>query len=136
MGPDQEDEMRKRVMEALKVQFRPEFLNRVDEIIIFHRLGRKHIKQIVDLQFEALKQRLADRNIDVQLSEEAKELLVKEGYDPAYGARPLKRTIQRMVLDPLAIQVLEGGFREGDSVLVDAKDSSIIFRNHESVPHS
>jgi len=136
MGPDQEDEMRKRVMEALKVQFRPEFLNRVDEIIIFHRLGRKHIKQIVDLQFEALKQRLADRNIDVQLSEEAKELLVKEGYDPAYGARPLKRTIQRMVLDPLAIQVLEGGFREGDSVLVDAKDSSIIFRNHESVTHS
>jgi ATP-dependent Clp protease ATP-binding subunit ClpB len=93
LGPGQEEEIRSRVMEALKAQFRPEFLNRVDEVIIFHQLGREQIKQIVDLQFAQLRKRLADRRIEVELTNEAKELLVREGYDPAYGARPLKRTI-------------------------------------------
>jgi len=132
LGPGQEAEIRNRVMEALKAQFRPEFLNRVDEVIIFHQLGREHIKQIVDLQFEQLKKRLADRHIEVELSEAAKELLVKEGYDPAYGARPLKRTIQRMVLDPLAVRVLEGEFKEGDTVSVDAREGSIVFARKEA----
>jgi len=127
LGPGQEEEIRNRVMEALKAQFRPEFLNRVDEVIIFHQLGREHIKQIVDLQFDHLKKRLADRHIEVKLTEAAKELLVQEGYDPAYGARPLKRTIQRLVLDPLAVRVLEGKFKEGDTVLVDAREGSIVF---------
>jgi ATP-dependent Clp protease ATP-binding subunit ClpB len=131
IGPGQEEEMKQRVMEALKAQFRPEFLNRVDEVIIFHQLGREHIKRIVDLQFEGLKQRLADRHIDVELSDEAKELLVEEGYDPAYGARPLKRTIQRLVLDPLAIKVLEGEFRDGDVVLVKAQNDAIEFERKE-----
>ncbi|MFC1925249.1 ATP-dependent chaperone ClpB [Chloroflexota bacterium] len=127
LGPGQEDEIKNRVMDALKNQFRPEFLNRIDEIIIFHQLDRKHIMQIVDLQFAQLKNRLADRHIEVELTEKAKELLVNEGYDPAYGARPLKRTIQRMVLDQLAVKVLEGEFKDGDTVTVDAKSGGIVF---------
>jgi ATP-dependent Clp protease ATP-binding subunit ClpB len=115
LGPGQEDEIKSRVMEALKAQFRPEFLNRVDEVIIFHQLTQEHIKQIVDLQFNQLKKRLAERRIEAELTAEAKELLVREGYDPAYGARPLKRTIQRLVLDPLAVKVLEGEFKDGDT---------------------
>ena len=129
--PDQEALIREQVMNALKDHFPPEFLNRVDEMIIFHQLSREHIKQIVDLQFIGLKKRLAERHIDVELSDSAKELLVKEGYDPAYGARPLKRAIQRIILDPLARNVLEGEFREGDMVLVDAKGDSIIFSKQE-----
>lgn len=136
LGAGQEAEIRRRVIEALKAQFRPEFLNRVDEIIIFHQLSRDQIKQIVDLQFAQLKKRLADRNIDVELTERAKEFLVKEGYDPAYGARPLKRTIQRLVLDPLAVKILEGEFREGDLVTVDANADSIIFAKKTAVPAS
>jgi len=132
LGPGQEEEIRSRVMEALKAQFRPEFLNRVDEIIIFHQLNREHIKQIVDLQFAQLKKRLADRHIEVKLTEAAKELLVTEGYDPAYGARPLKRTIQRMVLDPLAVKVLEGEFKDGDTVTVDAREGGIIFTRKDT----
>jgi len=131
LGPNQDEEIRNRVMEALKAQFRPEFLNRVDEAIIFHQLGRDHIKQIVDLQFAQLKKRLADRHIEVELSEEAKELLVREGYDPAYGARPLKRTIQRLVLDPLAVKVLEGEFKDGDTVIVDAWVDDVVFTKKE-----
>ncbi|MCJ7808611.1 MAG: AAA family ATPase, partial [Dehalococcoidia bacterium] len=131
LGPDQETLIREQVMDALKAQFRPEFLNRVDEMIIFHQLSREHIKQIVDLQFIGLKKRLAERHIGVELSDSAKELLVKEGYDPAYGARPLKRAIQRIILDPLARNVLEGEFREGDMVLVDAKGDSIVFSKQE-----
>jgi ATP-dependent Clp protease ATP-binding subunit ClpB len=128
LGPGQEDEIKSRVMEALKAQFRPEFLNRVDEVIIFHQLTQEHIKQIVDLQFNQLKKRLAERRIEVEPTTEAKELLVREGYDPAYGARPLKRTIQRLVLDPLAVKVLEGEFKDGDTIIVDAKGGNIFFR--------
>jgi len=132
LGPNEETELRQRIMEALKAHFRPEFLNRIDEVIIFHQLSKEHIKQIVDLQFANLKQRLADRHIEVELTEEAKELLVKEGYDPAYGARPLKRTIQRLILDPLAVKVLGGEFRDGDTVIVDAENGSITFRKKEA----
>ncbi len=128
LGTGQEEEIRKRVMEALKAQFRPEFLNRVDEIITFHQLSRQHIKLIVDLQFDQLKKRLADRHIEIELAEAARELLVKEGYDSSYGARPLKRTIQHMVLDSLAVKVLEGVFKDGDNVVVDAKAGKILFR--------
>jgi ATP-dependent Clp protease ATP-binding subunit ClpB len=87
----------------------------------------------VDLQFDQLKKRLADRHIEVELTEEAKELLVKEGYDPAYGARPLKRTIQRLVLDPLAVKVLEGEFKDGNTVVVDAEADNIIFTRKETI---
>ncbi len=127
LGPGQEEEIRRRVTEALKAQFRPEFLNRVDEVIIFHQLSKDHMKQIVDLQFAQLRKRLADRHLNLELAEAAKELLLREGYDPAYGARPLKRTIQWLVLDPLAVKVLEGEFKEGDTIVVDAEDGRITF---------
>ena len=111
---------RRQVMDALRAHFRPEFLNRIDEIIFFHALGREHMKQIIDIQIAGLMKRLEERKIHVELTDAAKEQLVREGYDPAYGARPLKRTIQRRVLDPLALRVLEGDFVEGDTVVVDA----------------
>jgi ATP-dependent Clp protease ATP-binding subunit ClpB len=119
---------RRRVMDTVRDHFRPEFLNRVDEIILFHPLGRSHIGAIVDIQLRTLVRRLEDRKISVNLTDAAKSLLVEEGYDPVYGARPLKRTIQRRVLDPLAMKVLEGEFREGDVVTVDAKDGELRFR--------
>ncbi len=119
--------VRRQVMDALRAHFRPEFINRVDEIIIFHPLDREQMKHIVDIQVKNLLKRLEDRKIFVTLSDAAKEWLVREGYDPAYGARPLKRAIQRHILDPLAIRVLEGEFREGDSVLVDAGPGGLQF---------
>jgi len=127
LGPGQESEIRRRIMEALKAHFRPEFLNRVDEIIIFHPLSIEHIKQIVDLQLANVRKRLAGRQIDIKLTEAAKELLIREGYDPAFGARPLRRAIQRLILDPLAMKVLEGEFKEGDTVEIDAKEGKIVF---------
>jgi ATP-dependent Clp protease ATP-binding subunit ClpB len=117
---------RRQVLEALRQHFRPEFLNRVDEIIFFHALDRDHLKHIVDIQIAGLVKRLEERKIHVQLTDAAKERLVHEGYDAMYGARPLKRTIQRRVLDPLAMRVLEGDFREGDTVVVDAGDGDAL----------
>jgi ATP-dependent Clp protease ATP-binding subunit ClpB len=128
LGPKDEAEMRRRVMEALRQSFRPEFLNRVDEIIIFHSLSLEHILQIVDIQVAVLKKRLAERKIDLELTLAAKELLANEGFDPVYGARPLKRTIQRLVLDPLALSILEGSFKDGDKVVVDVANGAITFR--------
>ncbi len=134
LGPGQEVELRQRVMEALKAQFRPEFLNRVDEVIIFHQLSREHLKQIVELQFARLKKRLTERQINLELTEAARELLVDEGYDPVYGARPLKRAIQRLVLDPLAVKVLAGEFKEGDEIVAEVQDGRINFARKGAVP--
>ena len=124
---------RRQVLEALRAHFKPEFLNRIDEIIFFHALGREHMKKIIDIQITGLVKRLEERKIHVQLTDAAKEHLVREGYDPAYGARPLKRTIQRLVLDPLALRVLEGEFVEGDTVVVDARAGGIHFEKREAV---
>jgi ATP-dependent Clp protease ATP-binding subunit ClpB len=125
---------RRQVMEALREHFRPEFLNRIDEIIFFHALGREHLKQIVDIQIAGLLKRLEERKIHVELSDRAKEQIVRDGYDPTYGARPLKRTIQRQVLDPLALRVLEGDFLEGDTVSVDAGPAdTLTFTKRETV---
>jgi len=124
---------RLQVMEALRAHFRPEFLNRIDEIIFFHALGREHLKRIIDIQIRGLVKRLEDRKIHVELTDAAKEQLVRDGYDPAYGARPLKRTIQRRVLDPLALRVLEGRFAEGDTVVVDAGADGLSFEKREPV---
>jgi ATP-dependent Clp protease ATP-binding subunit ClpB len=125
---------RRQVNDALREHFRPEFLNRIDEIIFFHALSREHLKQIVDIQLAGLVKRLEERKIHVQLTDNAKELLVREGYDPTYGARPLKRTIQRQILDPLALRVLEGDFVEGDTVIVDsAPDGELSFSKQEMV---
>jgi ATP-dependent Clp protease ATP-binding subunit ClpB len=124
---------RRQVMEALRMHFRPEFLNRVDEVIFFHALGRDHLKKIIDIQVESLVKRLAERKIHVLLAEGAKDQLVSEGYDPTYGARPLKRTIQRRVLDPLALRVLEGDFVEGDTVVVGPGATGLTFERREAV---
>jgi ATP-dependent Clp protease ATP-binding subunit ClpB len=127
-------EMRSRAMEALRAHFRPEFLNRVDEVVIFNSLGPEEIKQIVEIQLNALRRRLADRNLDVQLTDAAKRQLAIQGYDPVYGARPLKRAIQRLVQDPLALKLIEGAFKDGDRVLVDvAPDNSFTFRKVEEM---
>jgi ATP-dependent Clp protease ATP-binding subunit ClpB len=125
--------IRRQVTEALRQHFRPEFLNRVDEVIFFHALGLEHMKAIVDIQIRALLNRLEERKIHVELTEAAKSFLVSEGYDPMYGARPLKRTIQRRVLDPLALRVLEGEFREGDRITVDVGDNELIFQKTQAV---
>jgi ATP-dependent Clp protease ATP-binding subunit ClpB len=124
---------RRQVMEALREHFRPEFLNRVDEIIFFHALGREHMKRIIDIQIAGLTKRLDERKIHVQLTDAAKEYLVQEGYDPMYGARPLKRAVQRRVLDPLALRVLEGDFLEGDTVVVDKGAGGLVFEKGEAV---
>ncbi len=123
-----EAEIQRRVTDALRATFRPEFLNRIDETIIFHRLGEEQIAHIVDIQMAGLGRLLAERKIGIRLTEAAKALLAREGYDPAYGARPLKRTIQRLVQDPLALAILKGGYAEGDTVEVDATGDMIVFR--------
>jgi ATP-dependent Clp protease ATP-binding subunit ClpB len=120
--------VRREVMETLRAHFRPEFLNRVDEIIFFHQLGLPHLKAIVEIQVRGLLKRLEDRKIHVELTDAASNLIVEEGYDPMYGARPLKRTIQRRVLDPLALRVLEGEFHEGDRIAIDADGGQLTFR--------
>ena len=124
---------RRQVMDALREHFRPEFLNRIDEIIFFHALGREHMKQIIDIQIAGLTRRLEERKIHVTLTDAARDQLVREGYDPAYGARPLKRSIQRRVLDPLALRVLEGDFLEGDTVVVDGGPNALTFTKQEPV---
>jgi ATP-dependent Clp protease ATP-binding subunit ClpB len=121
------------VMAALRQHFRPEFLNRVDEIIIFHGLSQEHLKQIVDIQVRRLKQLLADRHLGIDLTDAAKALIAEEGYDPAYGARPLKRVIQRQIQDPLALRLLQGEFGEGDRVRVDAVDGHLTFEREARV---
>jgi ATP-dependent Clp protease ATP-binding subunit ClpB len=116
-----------RVMEALRGHFRPEFLNRVDEIIIFDRLTDEEISHIVGLQIDRLAKRLTVQNITLEVAPAARTLVAKEGYDPAYGARPLKRAIQREILDPLSMEILQGRFGEGDHIVVEARDGRIAF---------
>jgi ATP-dependent Clp protease ATP-binding subunit ClpB len=130
---DLSETVRRQVTEALRQHFRPEFLNRVDEIIFFHALGMEHMTKIVDIQVRGLLKRLEERKIHVELSKAARDYVVREGYDPMYGARPLKRTIQRRVLDPLAMRVLEGQFREGDRVTVDVGDNGLVFEKQQPV---
>jgi ATP-dependent Clp protease ATP-binding subunit ClpB len=114
-------------LDALRQHFRPEFINRIDEIVFFERLTKEQTAAIVDIQLRGLLKRLEDRKITVELTPAARDLLVQEGYDPVYGARPLKRAIQRRVLDPLAMRVLEGEFGEGDHVLIDAAGDQLTF---------
>uniref|UniRef100_A0A831U9X6 Chaperone protein ClpB n=1 Tax=Geobacter metallireducens TaxID=28232 RepID=A0A831U9X6_GEOME len=111
--------MKQMVTETLRESFKPEFLNRIDEVVIYHALPLERIKQIIDIQIQGLKKRLAERHITLEISDKAREYLAQEGYDPAYGARPLKRAIQRKVQDPLALMLLEGKFREGDTIRAD-----------------
>jgi ATP-dependent Clp protease ATP-binding subunit ClpB len=110
---------RKEAMEALRASFRPEFINRIDEIVIFNPLGKEQLKSIVGLLLKSVEKLLAERQITLELTPAAQELLLTEGYDPAYGARPLRRTIQRLIQDPLALQILQGTVLPGDHVRVD-----------------
>jgi ATP-dependent Clp protease ATP-binding subunit ClpB len=125
-------DMKDRLMEALRKTFRPEFLNRIDEIVTFKSLGPDEIYRIVDIQLRDLKKRLADRKITLDLTEEARKSLAERGYDPVFGARPLKRAIQRSVENPLAVEVLAGKFKEGDHVVVDTKDRETFFFRKEA----
>ncbi len=110
---------RKEAMEALRASFRPEFINRIDEIVIFNPLGKEQLKSIVGLLLRSVEKLLAERQITLELTPAAQELLLREGYDPAYGARPLRRTIQRLIQDPLALQILQGTVLPGEHVRVD-----------------
>jgi ATP-dependent Clp protease ATP-binding subunit ClpB len=121
------EERNNRVMEALRGQFRPEFLNRIDEIIIFDRLDDKQLTKIVDIQLSRLLGRLQKQNLKLTLTDAAKEFLGKEGYDPAYGARPLKRVIQKEILDPLSLQILDGKFKQGDAITADVQGEHLVF---------
>ena len=123
-----EKEIRRKVMEAVQSHFPPEFLNRIDDLIIFDRLGIEELKQIVTLELTQLSQRFAEKEMTLVLSESANEALVTRGFDPVYGARPLRRTIQRDILNPLAIQILEGTFQDGDTIAVDFEDEEFGFQ--------
>ncbi len=114
--------LEREVRKELESQFRPEFLNRVDEIVIFRGLTKDAILQIVDLQIELLKKRLADRGVGLEVTRRARELIAERGYDPVYGARPLKRTVQHDIQNPLARRLLAGEFSEGDTVKADVSD--------------
>jgi ATP-dependent Clp protease ATP-binding subunit ClpB len=122
-----------RTPEDLQDRFRPEFLNRIDEVVQFQPLTRDQLSEIVELQLEHLRARLADRHIELELTDDAKELLAEAGWDPAYGARPLKRAIQRLLENPLALELLEGRFAEGDTVRVEAHDGELAFERAEAV---
>lgn len=128
LGQSDPEEMRRQVDELLHRQFRPEFLNRVDEIITFQGLTQKDLLQIVDIQVARMATRLKERKFSVELTEEAKLFLVETGYDPSYGARPLKRAIQRYIENPLALEILEGRFSEGDTVRIDrGEENRLVF---------
>jgi ATP-dependent Clp protease ATP-binding subunit ClpB len=118
---------RETVMEVLREHFRPEFLNRIDEIIVFHSLAMEHLKQIVDIQLDRVRKLLADRRLFLDISEPAKEYLAREGWDPTYGARPLKRAIQHELQDPLALKILQGEFHEGQTIRVDFDGAHLSF---------
>jgi ATP-dependent Clp protease ATP-binding subunit ClpC len=128
---DMAKEVRKDIERALKKEFRPEFINRIDEIIVFHELTQEHVLQIVDLQMKDIAKRLAEQGLSIALTDAAREWLADEGYEPQFGARPLRRTLQRYVENSLSIRMLEGTFNSGDTVVVDAQDGEIVFSRQE-----
>lgn len=132
-GEDHYDAMREKVMEALRAHFRPEFLNRIDETVVFHALKASELKQIVTIQLSILNKRLADRKIEVKPTDAASEWLANTGYDPVYGARPLKRLIQREIENPLALKLLEGEFNDGDTITIDEHDDELTFSKSPSL---
>ena len=127
LGDTDRDEMTAQVHAELKKRFRPEFLNRIDDLVIFNHLSREHLEHIVDIQFQRVQERLAEQQISVTLSADARRLIADEGYDPVYGARPLKRTIQRLIVDPLAEQIIASDIKRGDSVEIGVSDDMLSF---------
>jgi ATP-dependent Clp protease ATP-binding subunit ClpB len=126
-GETVDERIRERVEEVLATTFKPEFLNRIDDTVIFHRLSKDDIGRIVDLQVNGLIRRVEERDIEIEMTDEARTLLGNLGYDPTYGARPLKRVIQKQLVDTLALKILEGEFAEGDRVVVEAEDGELAF---------
>jgi ATP-dependent Clp protease ATP-binding subunit ClpB len=120
------------VQQELRLHFKPEFLNRIDDVVIFHQLSRDQIGKIIDVQLERLRAMLAERNVILQLDESAKELLMREGYDPSYGARPLKRAIQSHIQNPLAVKLLQGEILPGQTVRVSANGDHLEFRTEQA----
>src|SRR5687767_10510392 len=127
-----EKQVREAVLEELRINFKPEFLNRIDDIVIFRQLSRKEISQIIDIQLERLRQMLHDRNMSLSLDDSARELLAREGYDPAYGARPLKRAIQSYIQNPLAVKLLQGEILPGQTVRVAANGDTLEFKTDQA----
>jgi ATP-dependent Clp protease ATP-binding subunit ClpB len=123
---------RERVMDSVREHFRPELLNRIDDIVIFNPLGKEQIKAIVDIQLAGLRKRLSERKIELRLTDAAKELLAVEGFDPVYGARPLKRAIQQKIVQPLAMRLLRGEFADGDTIVVDVRNGELDFAHGEA----
>jgi ATP-dependent Clp protease ATP-binding subunit ClpA len=121
-----------RSIEAMRDVFRPEFLNRIDEIVVFEALTREQLADVAELQLARLRERLAERRIELELTDAAKAVLAEAGWDPTYGARPLKRAIQRLVENPLAARLLAGEFAEGDTIRIDAADGELVFERAEA----
>jgi ATP-dependent Clp protease ATP-binding subunit ClpC len=128
------ERMKDRVMDELKKSFRPEFLNRIDEVIVFHSLSREDVKSIVDLMMKRVREQLKSKDVDIELTDQAKDLLAEKGYDPSLGARPLRRTIQRMVEDPLSEKLLWKEFKAGQTIIVDARDDEVVFEAAPAPP--
>ena len=128
-GAEQYETMKSALMETLTQHFRPEFVNRIDDVVVFHPLGREHIRRIVDIQLGYLHDRLAEREISIRLSDAARDKLAEAGFDPVYGARPLKRAIQQQVENPLAQEILQGHFGPGDTIEVGVQDERLEFQN-------
>jgi ATP-dependent Clp protease ATP-binding subunit ClpB len=133
VGEQVDEKIREQIEEVLAATFKPEFLNRIDDTVIFHRLSKKDIGRIVDLQVEQLVGRVRERGIEIELTDAARALLGNLGYDPTYGARPLKRVIQKQLVDKLALKILEGEFVEGDGVRVDAAEGELTFEKAGAV---
>ncbi|MEA3437165.1 MAG: AAA family ATPase, partial [Thermodesulfobacteriota bacterium] len=132
LGASRREEMEAKITEALKASFKPEFLNRIDETIIFHNLTREQISKIVKIQIEQLSKRLIERNIDLVLADDALSLIVENGYDPIYGARPLKRIIQRYIENPLSMEILKGNIMDGNRISAKVERDHIIFKTLRS----
>jgi ATP-dependent Clp protease ATP-binding subunit ClpB len=128
-GEENYETMKSSVMEIVSQHFRPEFINRVDDVVVFHPLSREHIRSIVDIQLGYLHARLADRDMQIRLSNAAKNKLAAAGFDPVYGARPLRRAIQQQVENPLAQEILQGKFQPGDVIEVGVKEDELEFQN-------
>ena len=137
LGAKDKSQMEEQVFEALRSTFKPEFLNRIDDIIIFNSLGRSEISRIVDLQLMRLQKLLADRKVSLELTAGARELLFREGYDPSYGARPLRRALQQLVQDKLAMKMLDGEILPGDQIIADADPDrgELVFEKADSPKH-
>jgi ATP-dependent Clp protease ATP-binding subunit ClpB len=123
-----EKQVREAVMEELRLNFKPEFLNRIDDVVVFHQLSREQIGKIIEVQLHRLTEMLNERNITLVLEPSAKDLLMQEGYDPAYGARPLKRAIQSLIQNPLAVKLLQGEIQPGQTVRVSATGNTMEFK--------